>query len=590
MTIRAKAILIIGLSAACLLILPYLALQRILQASTTKLEDQVAKRHAASASSIIDDELERMESTTDDWAAWTETYDFLKGKDPGYPDVNLLPFTFTRLSLNVFLYIDTAGRMFHAQGYDLITAKSMPVPDSLKSLGLANAQLLKRMLSPEGVRGVMLVGGKPMLVAIRPVTRSDRRGPTAGALLTAKYLDNAQTKRLSAKLGQAISVYSSSESGAPDISGIEALDLGRAMVIESVVRRDDSISSFAVIPDLAGKQDLIVQVTIQRTAYKESLSNIYSFIFALLPTVIIFSLLTYLLLEHLILSRLTRLTRRVGSISKSGDFSERIMISGRDEVAVLTIEINEMLSSLAHSHEAMRENDLARRQFFEGASHELKTPLTALLGMVETLRRGTADADMQRKFLARIREQTLRMAELVNDLLALSGLDSAKKVLVIEKVDVCEMLCASVDNIRERAQAQGITLHKQCPENAVIAAVDREALLLIIGNLLDNALKYTQAGGSIHTRCYQADGFAAFDIADTGIGISPVDQARIFDRFYRADKARSRGMGGTGLGLSVVNELVALMGGKVQVESKLGEGSTFTVFLPQPDGEAAPGM
>ncbi len=276
----------------------------------------------------------------------------------------------------------------------------------------------------------------------------------------------------------------------------------------------------------------------------------------------------------------------MGRISKSGDFSERVKISGRDEVAVLTKEINAMLSALAQSHEAMRENDLARRQFFEGASHELKTPLTALLGMVETLQRGTADADMQKKFLERIREQTLRMAELVNDLLTLSGLDAAQKVMNIEQVDVCEMLFASVDNIRERAQAHGVTLSAECPDKVIIAAVDREALLLIIGNLMDNALKYTQEGGSIRTRCYQAEGFAAFDIADTGIGISPADQARIFDRFYRTDKARSREMGGTGLGLSVVNELVALMGGKVQVASKLGEGSTFTVYLPIASKEA----
>ena len=152
------------------------------------------------------------------------------------------------------------------------------------------------------------------------------------------------------------------------------------------------------------------------------------------------------------------------------------------------------------------------------------------------------------------------------------------------------MLCASVDNIRERAQAQGTALHTQCPVEVVIAAVDRDALLLVIGNLLDNALKYTQSGGSIHTKCYQAEGFATFEVSDTGVGISPADQSRVFDRFYRADKARSREMGGTGLGLSVVSELVALMGGKVQVTSKLGEGSTFTVLLPQPGGEAAPGM
>ena len=590
MTIRAKAILIIGLSAVCLLILPYLALQRILQASTMKLEEQVAKQHAASASSIIDDELERMEGTADDWAAWTETYEFLIGNDPGYPDENLIPSTFSHLKLNVFLFVDTLGHPFYGQGYDLKAGKAALVPDSLKSLALEDKLLLKRMLAPAGIKGLLLVDGKPMFIAIRPVTRSDYSGPPAGALITAKYLDNVQTSRLSTKLGQIMSVYSSDDPRAPAFSSALALDTDRPLVLDNIVRQGNNISGFAVIPDLARKQNLTVQVTIQRTVYKESLSNIYSFIFALLPTVFIFSLLTYLLLEHLILSRLTRLTWRVGRIGESGDFSERIKMRGRDEVAVLSSEINKMLTALAQSNEAMRENDLARRQFFEGASHELKTPLTALLGMVETLLRGTADANMQKKFLERIREQTLRMAQLVNDLLALSGLDSAQKVMIIEQVDICEMLCASVDNIRERAQAQGTALHTQCPVEVVIAAVDRDALLLVIGNLLDNALKYTQSGGSIHTKCYQAEGFATFEVSDTGVGISPADQSRVFDRFYRADKARSREMGGTGLGLSVVSELVALMGGKVQVTSKLGEGSTFTVLLPQPGGDGAPEM
>ncbi len=580
MTIRAKAILVIGLSAICLLILPYLALQRILHASTMKLEEQVAKQHAASASRIIDDELERMEGSAGDWAAWTETYDFLKGDVPGYPSVNLIPSTFKHLDLNVFLFIDTSGRVFYCQGYDLKAAKAMPVPESLKSLVASDSSLLNRMLLPAGVSGCLLVDGKPMLAAIRPITRSDYSGPPVGALLIAKYLDNAQTNRLSAKLGQSMRVYSSSESGALGISGIKMMDPDKPSVLEEVVRRAECLSSFAVLPDLAGKHSLIVQVTVARAVYKESLSNIYSFIFALLPTVLIFSFLTYLLMERLIFSRLTLLAWRVGRIGETGDFTDRIKMSGRDEVAVLTKEINSMLSALAQSHETMRENDLARRHFFEGASHELKTPLAALLGMVETLQRGTADGDMQKKFHERIREQALRMAELVNDLLALSGLDLAQKAMTIERVDLCDILCASADNVRERAQVHGIALFTECPEKAVLAAGDREALLLIIGNLLDNAVKYTPSGGSVRVSCREEGGFAVLEVTDTGIGIAPADLPRVFDRFYRTDRARSRESGGSGLGLSLVKELAGLLGGKVLVSSIPGEGSTFSVYIP----------
>jgi len=222
-----------------------------------------------------------------------------------------------------------------------------------------------------------------------------------------------------------------------------------------------------------------------------------------------------------------------------------------------------------------------RRDFVANASHELRTPLTSIRGFVEALEDGAMEEPATgRRFLEKIRLHADRMATLVSDLLELSRLESGERAPAWEPVapaEVAEDVAASLAGAAER---KGVALHR-ADEDAPTVVSDADRLRQILENLVENAVKYTPAGGRIDiTTRPAADGGAEVVVADDGPGIPPEHVPRIFERFYRVDKARSRELGGTGLGLSIVKHLAEGMGASVNVESQLGRGTRFTVTLP----------
>ena len=223
-----------------------------------------------------------------------------------------------------------------------------------------------------------------------------------------------------------------------------------------------------------------------------------------------------------------------------------------------------------------------RRDFVANVSHELKTPLAAIKGFVETLQDDPQmPTGVRQRFLDRIALQTDRLATLVADLLTLSRLDEDAGLRSNVPVDLVSVLRETVRDLLPIAESREIELQTELPGEAMWVRADREALRQIAGNLIDNALKYTPERGSVHVRLLATDGGLRLAVADTGIGLHRRDQERIFERFYRVDRARSREMGGTGLGLSIVKNTVKNLGGGIGVSSELGVGSLFWVELPE---------
>ncbi|HEV2104962.1 MAG TPA: ATP-binding protein [Candidatus Eisenbacteria bacterium] len=220
-----------------------------------------------------------------------------------------------------------------------------------------------------------------------------------------------------------------------------------------------------------------------------------------------------------------------------------------------------------------------RQDFVANVSHELRTPLTSLRGYAETLLDGALeDADRRGQFVTVIRDQAVRLQALVDDLLALSELEREGTPLRRTRFDLREALAQQLGAFRAAAARANLALALE-PGPAVEVEADRTRLEQVIANLLDNALKYTERGG-VSVRAGGDAALAWFEVADTGPGIPAAERARIFERFYRLDKARSRDQGGTGLGLSIVKHIVALHGGEVAVTGA-GPGATFRVELPR---------
>ena len=228
----------------------------------------------------------------------------------------------------------------------------------------------------------------------------------------------------------------------------------------------------------------------------------------------------------------------------------------------------------------LQRSETVRRDFVANVSHELKTPIAAIRGLVETVIDDEQMSEETRaRFLAKIRNQSMRLSTIVMDLLTISRLESEGGALT-QTVDLRDTVQASAQALVATGEEQGIDVQIELPSEGVCILGDAEALGQITSNLLDNALKYTPQGGHVWVRVRQEESYAVIEVADTGIGIDAPHRERIFERFYRVDKARSRELGGTGLGLSIVKHIALAHNGNVLVESTPGTGSTFRVLLP----------
>lgn len=231
-----------------------------------------------------------------------------------------------------------------------------------------------------------------------------------------------------------------------------------------------------------------------------------------------------------------------------------------------------------------------RREFVANVSHELRTPLTTIKSYVEALLEGAVDEpELSNRFLRVTMSETERMIRLVNDLLQLSRFDSQGVRLHCKEADMNQMLRYAADRFSMFSEQQGVELTVDIPGNLPPVYIDPDAINQVLDNLLSNAIKYTQRGGTVvlQAQANRKQQRVYVSISDTGIGIPSRDLKRIFERFYRVDKARSRGQGGTGLGLAIARELVQAHGAEIEITSEWNEGTTVTFWVPFAQGGRA---
>jgi two-component system phosphate regulon sensor histidine kinase PhoR len=286
--------------------------------------------------------------------------------------------------------------------------------------------------------------------------------------------------------------------------------------------------------------------------------------------------------------RILELARESGEASGTAELG----LDGSAERRVIELAASPLLDAsglrsgavvVLHDVTELRRLEQVRRDFVANVSHELKTPLTAIRGLVETL---IDDEAMQpataRRFAVKIRDQAQRLSALVTDLLTLARVEAADDSDSRERraLDLRGPLRECAARFAPLCTEKSVRLALEIPERPIHVRADEEDLRQIAGNLLDNAIKYTPSGGLVELRVVPGRNEVLIEVADTGIGIEPRHQDRIFERFYRVDKARSRELGGTGLGLSIVKHQVLALEGSISLSSTPGHGSTFRVRLP----------
>ena len=300
------------------------------------------------------------------------------------------------------------------------------------------------------------------------------------------------------------------------------------------------------------------------------------------------ALLLAALLARILSRRFTEITSYAAQLAR-GNFRARLKRPPSREFGMLAETLNDTAGNLQHTveqlereHAELEKLERVRKDFVINVSHELRTPLASIQGYTETLIDGAInDPAHNMRFLSIIRHNAERLARLTEDLLTLSRVEQKRQKFEFEMHFVNDLLRDALELVQPMAEKREVQLKLDpAPEDATVWC-DSEAVSQVLSNLLDNAIKYTPAGGTITVGGSPQGQFMEIFVKDTGIGIPPEDVPRLFERFYRVDKARSRELGGTGLGLSIVKHLVAAHDGTTRVESRVNHGTTFFFTLPQ---------
>ncbi len=319
----------------------------------------------------------------------------------------------------------------------------------------------------------------------------------------------------------------------------------------------------------------VVQVGTSLEFVRESMRNLVVVFLVLVPSLLFAAALVGFFLAGKAFKPIREIARTTRHITVN-NLDERITVPVvRDDIGQLASTINGMLDRLSLSFQKTA-------QFTADASHELRTPLTIMQGELEIALRGERSVEEYVDTLGSSLEEVERMSKIVNDLLLLSKSDMGQEVICNDPVDLEVLVNGLLSHFKILAEAQQIDLSSSISEVATVFG-DQLKLRQLLVNLLTNAIRYTPEGGKVQLTLKNIDSGVEIAIADTGIGIPEEDIPRIFDRFYRADKARSRQYGGSGLGLSIVKSIVNSHAGTIKVESVVGEGSVFTVTLPVVD-------
>jgi two-component system, OmpR family, phosphate regulon sensor histidine kinase PhoR len=266
---------------------------------------------------------------------------------------------------------------------------------------------------------------------------------------------------------------------------------------------------------------------------------------------------------------------------RDGDLRHRITVPAGDEIGALAKAINEMAEKLGNDIERLRKLERVRSEFLGNVSHELRTPIFSIQGFLETLLDGAVDdATVNRDFLAKAHRHAERLNALLNDLIDISRIESGEMKMSYRYFPMRDFLSQTVEDLRPLAARKDILLRvEDLPAESEQMYGDRERLKQVMINLVDNAVKYTEPGGSVTIRALLELQRCTISVEDTGHGIPPEHQTRIFERFYRVDRDRSREVGGTGLGLAIVKHIVEAHGGTIGVQSTVGKGSVFSFSL-----------
>jgi len=397
MTLRKKTLLIVGATLFILIVLLSLMSRLIILRTFLNLEEKDVFQNIHRTQAFITENLANVNSTARDWAAWDDTYEFIKDKNDKYIKVNLVDSTFSTLRLNLIMLMDASGNIVLSKGYDLKSNKDLPVPERFLSYLSDKEFPLQRNHLNSNMTGIVLLPEGPLFIAGRPILKSDDKGPARGTLIFGRYFDTDYLKKLSDAGNMTLDMSRYNDPELPDDFKNARDSFSADSPFFAKLLSKSKIAGYTTVNDVYGKPALILRITMQRDIYNQGLNNFYYFVLSLTVVGFVLGIVTFFLLEEQVLSRLTRLSRDVKNIGASGNPSMRVHVTGKDELSLLKDEINRMLEALECSEKALRKSKEAlialslrdeltglynRRGFLTLAEQQLKVANRAKKGLL----------------------------------------------------------------------------------------------------------------------------------------------------------------------------------------------------------------
>jgi len=583
MGLRTKTLLLICLLFLVQLVVLSLIVQNSLIAELDEHEVNMIELDTKRVLSAFENHMTVLNLTCQDWAAWDDTYEFVYDLNEEYIESNLVPNTFDTIGINTLLYFNDSGELVYGMSYDLDTCEEMENPEGLIEYLKEHPTLLHQDEKCQGIERVASSSEGSMVIVVCPIMTSEEEGPVRGTLVMGYYLGDNEWDYISNTVHLPITAYEVDDPEMPsDFTEANAIFDDDDVVVTPL--NEDVIAGYMLISDTEDGTPLwILKIEEPRTVHNEGIQASNEIIIVLLVVIAGFAIVSLLLLNKMILSRIARLSRNITRIGASGNLSARVRVEGSDELTHLQISINTMLGDLQNAQRKLIETEAKKRRaeeflamkdkFIMDLSHELKTPLSVIINNLSLLREMAPKGKESKwtNLLDMLERNAGRLGNSITNILEFTKLGRLR--IADQKIDLKEIITDIHAGYLPLATAKGLKFKLDAEK--IESRGDRELLRIAIGNVIGNAIKFTNKG-SVMIKLKKSGNSAVISVTDTGAGISPENQKKLFTRFFKTDENAP----GMGVGLNIAKEILSKHNGKITVTSKIGKGSTFTIVLP----------
>ena len=590
MTLQKKIVSIFLILGVVLAIGNYAGLAAVVYPTFEGFERESAAQNLLRAQQAVNAELVALDILGREYSEWDHSYDYVRGLRSEFEEENLDTAYWKNIDINLMVFFDIDGQMLWGSMLNQSMDSEVLIDDELLQSFTNDHPLLNRPSELEGVSGLLQARSAPLLVASNPILTSSAEGPAVGTLVIGKFLNADRTHLLGNRASVDLEVYDRNVPADAELFADVDARLGDNDQEAVWTNGDEYVVARERRNDVFGKPSFLLEVKTSKRITDIGRETINTASLFLLATSAFFLLAAWFLMRHLIVAPVGSLTQHMLRIRNTGNLNQPLGSDRRDEIGMLASEFDQLASKLGSAQselETARDEALAvskaKSEFLARMSHEIRTPMNGVLGMIELLN-NTPLADTQTRYAQTINDSADSLLEIINDVLDFSKIESGKMQLESVCFDLNSFLSDLLTSLKGLAYQKGLTVELILPDGPGLAVYgDPFRLRQVITNLIGNAIKFTDEGGiSVYVTAVDVDATHKdihFTVKDTGMGISTDKQKLIFDSFAQEDGSTTRRFGGTGLGLAISKQLVDMMNGKLQVESKPGAGSSFSFHL-----------